>query len=89
MRCSGYEIDGGKLVIPLVRESDGGDYICTATNEEGTATGSVRLQIRGDVIIRSWGRAVFRLANDESCFILCVTKRAHDVFSGSRTCKAC
>ena len=46
--CSGYEVDGGKLVIPLVRESDAGDYICTARNEYGSATGTIRLEIRGD-----------------------------------------
>ena len=46
--CRGYEVDGGKLVIPLVRESDAGDYICTARNEYGSATGTIRLEIRGD-----------------------------------------
>ncbi len=42
-----YDDDVAILVIKKIKLDDGGEYICRATNEEGSDTSSAQLTVKG------------------------------------------
>ncbi len=42
-----YDDDVATLVIKKIKLDDGGEYICRATNDEGSDTSSAQLTVKG------------------------------------------
>ena len=52
-----YDDDVATLVIKKVKVEDEGEYVCRATNDEGSDTSSAQLTVKGNVPFGLVGRS--------------------------------